>query len=399
VLPESSLRLPADHPWRRLPTIGIALAALGLGGALALGLMSEGGREQLWHSWLVGAMFVLTIGLGGLFFVLVHHATQAGWSVAVRRIGEHAMGTLPWTALLFVPLLLGAGDLFHWTHADAVASDHLLTHKRPYLNLPFFLVRNALYFAAWSGFAWWFGRLSRQQDESGDREITARLRKVSGPSLIVFALTLTFASFDWLMSLDPHWYSTIFGAYVFAGSAVAFFAFLGLVVIGAWRTRLLVNVVNHEHLQDIGKLLFAFVVFWAYMAFSQYMLIWYANLPEETGFFSHRLHGSWKPVSVALAVGHFVVPFFFLLPRAIKRSTLTLAAAASWMLLMHLVDLYWLVMPNLHPEGARPALLDAATLVGSVGVFLAAFGRSLGRHALVPIRDPRLAESLTFENV
>ena len=397
----SSLWLPAGHSWNRLPTIGVMLAVVGLGG-WALGFASEGARHQLWYAWLVGALFVLSIALGALFFVLIHHATQAGWSVVVRRIAEHVMGTLPYLALLFaLPVLFGGmGDLFHWSHKEVVDLDPLLQHKKPYLKVSFFLIRTAVYFVVWSALAWWFRRLSRLQDETGDHELTRRMRRVSAPSLILFALTVTFFAFDWLMSLDPHWYSTIFGVYFFAGSAMAFFAFLSLAVIAARRAGLLVEVLNAEHQHDIGKLLFTFVAFWAYMAFSQYMLIWYATLPEETIFFARRLAGSWGTASAVLALGHFIVPFFFLLPRAVKRNDKALAAAAVWLLAMHLLDLYWLVMPNLPDlHLGYNLLLVAAALICCGGVFLAAFGGALKRQALVPLRDPRLPESLTFENV
>src|SRR5690349_214112 len=177
----SSLWLPAGHAWRRLPMIGLVLAVVGLGASLALGLGGEEARHQLWHSWLVGSLFALSIALGALFFVLVHHATQSGWGVVVRRVAEDIMGTLPFLALLFVPLLFGMGDLFHWTHADAVAQDHLLQHKQPYLNVPFFLIRTAAYFVIWSALALWFSRMSRRQDESGDHDLTRRMRRMSAP--------------------------------------------------------------------------------------------------------------------------------------------------------------------------------------------------------------------------
>ena len=400
VLRAASLWLPAGHSWRRLPMIGWVLAAVGLGGSAALGLASEAARRQLWHSWLVGTLFVLSIALGGLFFVLVQHATQAGWSVVVRRIAENAMATLPFVAaLLFVPLLFGMGDLFHWSHAEAVKGDSLLIHKQPYLNVKFFVLRTVIYFAIWWALAFWFGRLSRLQDATGDHELTRRMRRASPPGLILFGLSVTFFAFDWLMSLSPEWYSTIFGLYFFAGSAMAFFAFLALVVIAARRTGLLAEVLSDEHQHDIGKFLLTFVAFWAYMAFSQYLLIWYANLPEETVFFAHRIVGSWRAASAVLALGHFVVPFFFLLPRSVKRNATALAGASIGLLAMHLLDLYWLVMPNLHPAGMVPSLLDATALIGCCGVFLAAFGGALKRQALVPLRDPRLPESLIFENV
>ncbi len=398
-LRSGSLWLPPEHSWRRLPMLGLVLAVVGLGGSLAFGFMSEANRRQLWHSWLVGSLFVLSIALGGLFFVLIHHSTQAGWSVVLRRIAEHVMGTLPFLALPFLPLLLfGMGDLFDWSHADA-AQNALLLHKRPYLNVTFFVIRNVVYFAIWSAMAVWFSRLSRLQDETGDHELTRRMRRASSPGLILFALTVTFFAFDWLMSLEPEWYSTIFGVYFFAGSAMAFFAFLSLAMIAARRAGLLTEVLSAEHQHDVGKLLLTFVIFWTYMAFSQYLLIWYANLPEETVFFALRSAGSWRIASAALALGHFVVPFFFLLPRSVKRNAAPLAAVSLWLLAMHLLDLYWLVMPALHPAGMAPSLLDATALIGCCGVFLAAFGGALRRQALVPLRDPRLPESLTFENL
>jgi hypothetical protein len=379
--------------------LGLGLAVVGLGASLALGLASEAARSQLWHSWLVGSLFVLSIALGGLFFVLIHHATQAGWSVVVRRIAEDAMAALPFLALLFLPLLLfGMGDLFRWSHAEAM-QDPLLLHKRPYLNVKFFVIRTVVYFAVWSALAFWFGRQSRLQDATGDHELTRRMRRGSAPGLILFALTVTFFAFDWLMSLKPEWYSTIFGVYFFAGSAMAFFAFFALAVIAGRRNGLLAGVVTTEHQHDIGKLLLTFVAFWAYMAFSQFLLIWYANLPEETSFFAQRYSGSWLTAGVVLVFGHFLVPFFLLLSRTVKRSPKALAVLAVWLLVMHLLDLYWLVMPKLHPVGIVPSLLDAAALIGCCGVFLAAFGGALRSRALVPLRDPRLPESLTFENV
>ena len=216
--------------------------------------------------------------------------------------------------------------------------------------------------------------------------------------MVVFALTLTFASVDWIMSLDPHWYSTIFGVYYFSGSLVGAFAFL-IVMITVMRGQgLLRRVVSVEHFHDLGKLLFAFVAFWSYIAFSQYFLIWYANIPEETVWYAHRQVGTWKWATIALALGHFLVPFFFLLPRTVKRRTGALLAGAVWLLLMHWVDIYWQVMPRLHPDGVHVVPLDVTTLLALGGAFLAAFSWLTRRAALLPIKDPRLPESLGFEN-
>src|SRR6185436_2467689 len=240
---------------------------------------------------------------------------------------------------------------------------------------------------------------SRSQDVTGDPGVSARLRRLAGPGIIVLALTQTFASFDWIMSLTPHWYSTIFGVYFFAGSFVGFIALLSVVAVAMRRARLLDTIISTEHLHDVGKLLFAFTAFWAYIAFSQFFLMWYGNLPEETFWYKARIEGSWMPVSLLLMAGHFLAPFFYLMGRAVKRNGVTLALGGAWVLVMHFVDLYWQVMPTLHPEGFRPSILDVAAFLAVGGSFLAAVSWLLRRQALVPMRDPRLAESLAFENV
>ncbi len=393
-LQRAQLELPAGSAWRRLPMIGLVLAVIGIGASLALGA----GTPQFYFSWLVAFTFFVSIGLGGLFFVLVHHATKAGWGIVVRRLAEHMMGVLPLMVVLFVPVYLGMHDLYHWSHLDAVAHDPVLASKQAYLNPGFFLARTLFLFACWSLLAYFFGSASRRQDTTGDPQLSARMIRWSGPALFVFALTLTFAAFDWIMSLDPHWYSTIFGVYFFGGSVVAALAFLSVLTVLLRSSGVLTEVVSTEHLHDLGKLLFAFTVFWSYIAFSQFMLIWYANLPEETLWYHHRLEGSWRTATACLAWGHFAIPFLFLLPRTIKRKQPLLLMGALWMLAIHYFDLYWLIMPVLHAEGLRFHLLDLTTFLGVGGVFLAAVGWRMARDPLVPVRDPRLLESIAFEN-
>jgi len=288
--------------------------------------------------------------------------------------------------------------MYHWTHGETVAADVLLRGQEPYLNPTFFYIRAAIYFTVWSLLSWWFRSRSVAQDDNGDERMTRRLQVSSGPSILLFALTVSFAAFDWIMSLDPHWYSTIFGIYYFSGCAVAIYSLLALLSAGLDRAHLLGHMVTVEHFHDLGKMMFAFVAFWAYIAFSQYFLIWYANIPEETLWFLHRWEGSWRQISVVLGVGHFVVPFFFLMPRAVKRSRRAVVPAAVWVLAMHYLDLYWLVMPSLHHHGAHFSPLDLTTLVGVGSVFVAGMGWFMRRDALVPLRDPRLAESISFEN-
>jgi len=389
------LRVPAGHRFTRLPGMGLGLATIGVAQLLIFGARHA---ERLYAAWLVAFVFFLTIALGCLYFVLIHTAMQGSWGILVRRVAENAAATLPLFALLFLPVAFGLHSLYHWSHPEAVAHDALLRFKQPYLNLPFFYARAALYFAVWSAIALWFRRQSRLQDENRDAAAAARLSRYSGALLIPLAITTTFAAFDWLMSLAPHWYSTIFGVYVFAGGLVSGFAFVSIAAVALRRAGLL-PALSSEHLHDLGKLLFAFTVFWAYIAFSQFFLIWYGNIPEETIWYRVRLAGGWKLVTIALAVGHFALPFFFLMPRAIKRNATTLVVAAVWLLAMHFVDVYWLVMPSLEGLGVQPGIMDVAALLTVGGAFLAGFGWLLVKSPLVPAGDPRLSESLAFENV
>ncbi|HSR52180.1 MAG TPA: hypothetical protein VLV83_15225 [Acidobacteriota bacterium] len=400
------ISIPQDHPWARMPMIAGGVGIVFLAVSLIWGL--SGSSQQLWNSYLVACLFFISLGLGCMFFVLATLASRAGWSVAVRRLAEHGMATLPVLGVLMLPLLfLGLHDLYHWTHHEAVEADPLLRAKSGYLNEPFFLIRSIFYIVAWTLVAWWFRKESMRQDEAGDPAITRKLQARSAPALIVFGVTLTFASFDWIMSLDPHWYSTIFGVYFFAGSFLGALALLVLLIIRLQARDLLTSVVTYEHFHDLGKLLFGFVVFWAYIAFSQFMLIWYGAIPEETLWYAHRWEHGWREVSIFLAAGHFALPFFFLLPISIKRRKITIAVASVWLLLVHYIDLYWLVMPSRTTTvdgvagalGFHPHLLDLTCLIGVGGVFLGALAYLMRRPKLVPMRDPRLAESLSYENI
>ncbi len=395
-LTPEQVAIPPGHSWNRIPVFAGGAAVLGIVGCAILGL---GNPKQFFFSWLVAFLFFLSLTLGALFFVLIQYAAQGGWGIVLRRIGETVFATIPVMALLFLPVALGLHDLYEWSHHEAVEHDALLQWKSPYLNTTFFMIRALLFFGIWSFLALVYYRGSRGQDTTGDPAVSARLRKFAGPGIIVMALTQTFASIDWIMSLTPHWYSTMFGVYFFAGSFIGFIALLSLFAVALRGAGLLESVISPEHLQDIGKLLFAFTVFWSYIAFSQFFLIWYANLPEETIWYKARMEGSWLSVSLFLMAGHFAAPFFYLMGRAVKRRNATLAVGGAWLLAMHYVDLYWQVMPTLHPAGVSPSLLDFAALLAVGGCFVAAVSWLMRKQALVPIRDPRLSESLAFENV
>lgn len=381
---------------RSLERGGLWLAVAGL---LAGGVAAVVDLHRFAFSYLVGFAFVVTLALGGLLFVLIQHLTRAAWSSAARRQMEWLAGVLPACALLFVPVAVLAPKIYHWLDHDAAAHDALLQKKAAYLNLPAFLARAALFFGVWSLVAWLFRRTSRAQDASAEPEtLMLKMQRWSAPAILATGVTLTFAAFDWLMSLDPHWYSTIFGVYVLSGGLVSALAALALGTVFLERRGVYGPVSTVEHRHDIGKLLFGFTVFWAYIAFSQYFLIWYANIPEETIFFRRRWVGSWQAVSLVLVFGHFAVPFVMLMSRHAKRSMTTLGAAAGLLLAMHYVDLYWLVMPTLDAGGARPGLIDAAGLLFPLGVLAAWLGRRAAREPAYPIRDPRLPETIRLEN-
>ena len=361
--------------------------------------------EQFYFSYLVGWSFCLTLSLGALFFVMIHHITKARWHIVVRRIPEALAWSFPLLALLSIPILIGMHDLYHWTHEELYTPggeeyDEIMAGKRGYLNMPFFLGRLAVYFIAWSLLAYKLYSLSLRQDVDPDPEIPAKQRKVSAWGIPLFAVTLAFASYDLLMSLDPHWFSTIFGVYIFAG---AFWSATALIALTAMllqrRGGMLKRVVTVEHYQDLGKWMFGFTVFWAYIAFSQYMLIWYGGLPEETIFYRHRLEHGWQWHSGALLILHFIAPFVILLPRATKRAIPILGVMTVWFLIMQWFDLYWLAMPVHLEDHAAFHWLDFTCWLGLFGLFISLFMYRLGRHSLVPERDPYLAQSLRFENV
>jgi hypothetical protein len=374
------------------------LAVVGIVGSLLLARGTDGGMDHLLETYLVSFSFFLSISLGALFFVLLQHCTRAGWSVVVRRVSEVLAGNVWLMAVLAVPILLGMDHLYHWTDTAAAAHDPLLAGKIGFLNANFFLVRLIAYFVIWGVMATFLHRTSIAQDASGDPVLTLRLERMSAPGMVLFALSLNFAAFDLLMSLDAHWFSTIFGVYYFAASVVAFLAAMPKILYAMQSRGVLENAITVEHYHDFGKLLFGFIVFWAYIAFSQYMLIWYGNLPEETEWFLKRQTGEWVTVSLILIFGHFVVPFVLLVSRMIKRRPLFLAITGAYVLVMCWIDLYWLVMPEFSPGVARFGWLDVLCFLGMNGVYSAFFVLRLARHSVVAERDPRLEESLAFEN-
>ena len=411
----------------------IVAGLLGVGGMLAsavIGAVDHGsGWERFFRSYLVAFMFVLSLSLGALFFVFVQHLTRAGWSATVRRSAEAVASNLIWIWVLFLPILLlvvtGHGELlYRW--ADPEIKSHFSLSKQGWFSDMFWSARAVICFVVWAALSWFYFRHSVEQDRTGDPELTVRMQSIAAPTAILFALTSTLAVLDWVMSVEPRWFSTMFGVYFFSASCCGGFAFLILVIDMLQRSGRITRSITVEHMQDLGKLLFAFgIVFWAYIAFSQYMLIWYANIPEETIFFLTRQVGGWQWVSLLLIVGHFFGPFLALMSRHMKRGAATLAIGAAWMLAMHYIDLYWLTMPqvpidhmavaptygnfvntveSMTQEGRSPVgygwhLLDLTCLIGLLGVFVAVTAWRMRNISLVAVHDPRLPEALAFENI
>lgn len=392
--------LPQSSLFGKLPIIGLVLAVIGLALTFVLGASD---KASMYTSYLVSFMYWLSIALGGYFFVVIFFLSRSAWNVGIRRIPENVMSTLPVFALLFIPLVFGAHDLYHWTHERVAGEDPILDWKQGYFETGFFYGRAVLYFVIWTVFSALFYRLSTKQDETGDTSITRRLQTLAAPAIAAGALSSTFAAFDWIMSADPHWFSTMFGVYFFAGCLVAIMAFICLVAIALRSTNATNGAITEEHLHGAGMLMFGFNIFWTYIAFSQFVLIWYANIPEETNWFAYRYTDGWENVSLLLLAGHFVLPFFFLMPRQAKRNPLTLGIGAAWLLVMHFVDLYWVIKPSvMHAHGVHGVgfnVVDVLAWVGIGGIFLAIFGYRMKTKALVPFRDPRLPESMKYSNM
>jgi hypothetical protein len=360
--------------------------------AAALGAFLNPG--QFFHSYLLAFLFWLAAALGGLALSMLHHMSGGGWGVVLRRIFEAAARTLPWMALFFVPVAFGMKSLYPWTDTAMVAADHVLSEKAAYLNAPFFLVRAAIYFAIWCSLALVLSRWSAEQDRTGDPALAERMQRVSAGGLVIYVLSMTFASIDWAMSMEPHWFSTMYGFLFVIGQAIMGLS-IAIVVARRLSTEApMSGVYNVGHFHDFGKLLFAFSMVWAYLSFCQFLIIWSANLPEEIPWYQHRLHHGWEYLAIALVAVHFVVPFAVLLSRKTKRNATVLARMAMWMIAARLVDLFFLIGPEAYPEGLRLGWIDLAAVVGIGGIWVSLFIGNLKSRSLLPVHDRDVEHAL-----
>jgi hypothetical protein len=382
---------------------GVATTLLGVGAAaLAVAVVLGGGPfgKQFQHSYLTAYMWGLSIALGALWWVTLQHLFNARWSIVVRRLGElMAQGVVP-MALLSLPLLVPVAThntvLFSWLNHGEL---HGMHSKEVYLAPGFFLGRMAFYFVFFIALASFWLKQSREQEKGGGVELTKRLQGLSAPSMIVFALAVTFCAIDFMMTLDPHWFSTIFGVYYFATCVLTFHSALAIFAMWLQKKGHITSAVTTEHYHDIGKMMFAFTAFWSYIGFSQFMLIWYANIPEETHWFKDRMEGNWLTASLVLAAIHFVIPFFGLMSRAIKRNKTTLRFWAVWLLVVCWFDMYWLIAPNLHKEGMAIGAVDLLAWVGVAALLSGYVILRAKDTTLIATGDPRLGRSLAFQNI
>jgi hypothetical protein len=368
-----------------------------IGGGAGLAVAAIGGAfnpTRFFQSYLMAYMFCLGGTLGCMALGMVHQLSGGAWGVVLRRPIGAAMRVLPIMTALFIPIVFGMGRLYPWTHADVVAREEILQHKHLYLNTPFFIVRAAFYFLVWNLISYFLNAWSLEQDSTGESRLSRRMQKLSAGGLLAYGLTITFASFDWLMSLDPEWYSTIYGVLIIGGQGLTAIAFLVVVISWLSRREPLDQLIVPGHFHDAGNLMLAFVMLWAYFAFSQYLIIWAGNLPHEIAWYQNRLQTGWRGVGVLLVVLHFMVPFLVLLSRRVKRHGWLLEKVAIGILIVRLVDLFWLIAPEFHAHGVSVSWLDILVPLSMSAFWLGCYIRQLRGRAILPVFDPEFEETM-----
>lgn len=381
-----SFQVPASADGLRLRALVVAAAGILL---MVAGALTN--AEQFFRSYLLGFTVWTTVSLGCLGLLMVHHLSGGAWGLMIRRVLEAAARTMPLMGLLFLVLAAGVGHVYEWSHADVVAKDPILQWKQPYLNAPFWTARGLIYIAIWSLMGFLLARWSAAQDEGhAGQPLDPRFGRLSGPGLVVFGISVSLAGTDWLLSVDPHWFSTIYGFLTIAGSGLSALAFVILIVSALTKEQ---PLLQEKHLHDLGKLTFAFVMLYAYLSFSQFLIIWSANLPEEIPWYLTRYQGSWQYLFLFLVFGHFVVPFAILLSATIKKNLGRLKLVAGLLFIVRILDLLFQVAPYFH-ETLTIHWLDLATVLGIGGIWVATFLTMLKSRPMLPVNDPYLHEAL-----
>jgi len=369
----------------------VALALCGIGVTL--------NKAQFFQSYLFGYLFWFGIAVGCFSVVALHHLVGGGWGFVIQRILEAGSRTLPLMLILFLPVFFGMQELYLWARPEAIVNqtgvvvDEILHQKAPYLNVTFFWIRAAFYFGVWGFFIYLLNKWSHEQDRTGYPLITQKIEKLAGPALAGYVLTMSFAAFDWVMSLEPHWFSTIFGVIFVVGQGLTTLAFAIIGVKLLEDREPISGVIQTKHFHDLGNLMFAFVLLWAYVSFSQFFIIWSGNLPEEITWYMHRLHGGWGVIAMVIVIFHFFVPFSLLLLRKTKQRSKVLVKIAVAMFFMRFIDLFWTVAPNFNDGKFGIHWMDILAPVGIGGLWIAMFLSQLKSRALMPLHDPRMAEA------
>jgi hypothetical protein len=391
---DAAYSAPPELDRLKQPALIVGVAALVL---TAVGAYFNPG--DFFRSYLLAYVYWIGISLGCFAILMIQHLSGGAWGIVIRRILEASTRTFPLMLILFVPLAFGLNHVYSWTHPPA--DDHVLQGKTAYLNVPFFLARVAIYFVVWIGIAYLLNKWSAQQDEASDpKAFKRKMQDLSGPSLVFLGGTMTFASIDWVMSLDPHWVSTIFGVLFMGGAALTAMAFIIAMIVYLSNYKPMNEAIAGRHLNDLGKLMLAFVMLWAYFSFSQFLIIWSGNLPEEIPWYIQRLNGVWKGIAGLIILFHFILPFFLLLPKKANRNPRILVSVALMVFVMRYVDLYWLIGPQVaHEGGAMQASfhfnwMDIVAPFGIGGIWLWYFITQLKKMPLLPINEPQLEEAL-----
>lgn len=381
---------------QRALIVGVVFALLMVVGIFLPPSMG-GGAAQFFRSYLLAFVFWVGIAVGCLGLLMLQHLTGGAWGLVIRRVLEAGTRTWPLLLIMFIPLAFGLGHIYEWVHPEHIAEPaarKLVEAKHGYLNVTFFLIRTLIYFAIWAALAFLLNKWSAEQDRTASGRLSKNLQNLSGPGLVLFVLTVTFASVDWVMSLEPEWFSTIFGLIFVIGWVLTAFSFIIAVMVLLAGQKPMDEVLAAPHFHDLGKLLLAFVMIWAYFNFSQYLIIWSGNIPEETKWYLHRTRGGWGWIAVLVVVFHFALPFLMLLSRDLKRNARKLAAIAIVVFLMRFIDLFWIITPTFRREHIGLSFLDIVAPLALGGFWVAFFAWQLKKRPLLPVNDPYLAQAL-----
>jgi hypothetical protein len=369
---------------------------VGIAGLVACGVGAASNTKQFFVSYLFGYLFWLGLALGCFTIAMIHHLTGGRWGYPIRRLLEAGFSTLPLMVLLFIPILFGLQELYPWARGDEIAGEDVLRKRLPYMNAPWFIARTTICLLLWTVMAWLLRRWSLTQDATTDLQPSRRLRKLSGVGVLLFPLTATFVYIDWIMSLEKEWYSTVFAVIILAGDVLCAFAFATMLLKLFEKEEPIAGALTTLIYHQLGNLLLTFVLFWTYVSFGQLLIVYSANLPQEIKWYLHRIAGTWKIVVAIIAGLHFFVPFFLLLFRVMKKNPRYLVTIAAMLFLVHIIAVYWLVVPSFHQNGVEVNWLDVAAPIGIGGVWVAAFLWLLARAPLMPRNDPRMKQELVY---